>query len=138
MPTLISKAEGKKDKKGIAQSVNEISGYFSEQKADVCCVQELFNNTANALLEAEMQKIGYVATERVGKAGLSIFNGGARIFIKKELAQQVTSDECIYKNKIDYLVGADALTNKGVVHNSFINQDGTKTHILNTHLQALI
>lgn len=136
MPALISKAEGKKDKKGIAQSVKEISGYFAEQGADVCCVQELFDNTANALLEAEMQKIGYVATDRVGKAGLSIFNGGARIFIKKELAHQVTSDECIYKNKIDYLVGADALTNKGVVHNSFINQDGTKTHILNTHLQA--
>jgi hypothetical protein len=49
----------------------------------MCCVQELFDNTANQLMEAEMLKKGYVATDRVGRESTSFFNGGARTFVKK-------------------------------------------------------
>ena len=137
MPTLISVVEGKKTVGEITQTIHEITDYFIEKNADVCCVQELFDNTANQLMEAEMLQKGYVATARVGKTSLSIFNGGACTFVKKELAAlELTSYEYVYKNKIDYFVGADALANKGVTHTSFNNTDGTKSHIFNSHLQA--
>jgi hypothetical protein len=51
-------------------------------------------------------------------------------------ALELTSYEHVYKNKIDYLVGADALVNKGATHTSILHEDGTKTHVFNTHLQA--
>ena len=83
-----------------------------------------------------MLQRGYVASERVGAdAFISFLNGGVRTFVKRSLALDVATDEHVYKHKIDYFIGADALANKGVLHTSF-NKDGKRFHYLNTHLQA--
>lgn len=137
MHTLIGGVDGKKTVPEIAQVIHEVAQYFVEKNADVCCVQELFDNKANELIEAEMLQKGYVAAERVGKTSLAIFNGGVRTFVKKELVHlALTTSEYIYKNKIDYFIGGDALANKGMTHTGVNHADGAKTHIFNTHLQA--
>jgi exonuclease III len=137
MPLLLSKVEGKNTLDDITQAMHEIIDYFETEKPDVCCIQELFDNTANELMEAEMLQKGYVASDRVGSKSLPIFNGGVRTFVKKELATQgLTTYEHVYKNKIDYFIGGDALVKKGITHTCFNNTDGTKSHIFNTHLQA--
>lgn len=136
MHTLVSKIEGKRTSAELVSAVAELSDYFVSKNADVCCVQELFDEKANNLMEAAMLKKGYVATKRVGGSIVPYFNGGARTFIKKDLCYNLSQEQHVYHNKIDYFVGADALANKGVLHSSFKNKDGTKTHIFNTHLQA--
>ena len=138
MPTLISNVDDKIALIDIKRSVNEITNYFVAKDADVCCVQELFDNTANSLMEAAMRKKGYVGMERVGNRSLlslSFFNGGVRTFVKKTIANNLDEYEYIYKNKIDYFIGGDAIVNKGVIHTCF-TQDGKKHHIFNTHLQS--
>lgn len=136
MPLIIGGAVGKSTLAGITTSVSRIANYFAKLDADVCCVQELFDNTANQLLEKEMLKNGYVATNRVGSGALlSQTNGGARTFVKSSCAKNLTSHEHIYQNCIDYFIGGDATAHKGVVQTS-IEKDGHKYHILNTHLQA--
>lgn len=142
MPTLIIGIEGKQTTPEIQQAAINFANYFFEKNADVCCVQELFDNTANELLEEEMRKRGYEPTDRLNSdspLSVSFFNGGARTFVKKrELAPKLTTYEYVYKNKIDYFIGADALVNKGVTHTCIEDDDGTKpkVHIFNTHLQA--
>lgn len=136
MPQLIGGAEGKQTSDEIRAAVNEVVDYFDETQADVCCVQELFDNEANALLEQEMINKGYIATSRVGSEFLAIFNGGARTFVKRDHTTAKREHyEHIYSNKIDYFIGADALANKGVTHTPF-TKNGTNYHVFNTHLQA--
>ena len=136
MPAVMGGVEGKKTIAEIQQAVDNFTGYFQEKAADVCCVQELFNNDANRLMEESMLAKGYVATERVGSKPLfAHLNGGVRTFVKKELAQDLMCYEQIYQNKIDYFFGGDALVNKGVTQTCF-SKGGVKYHIFNTHLQA--
>lgn len=136
MPQLIGGAEGKQTSDEIRAAVSEVVNYFDKTQADVCCVQELFDNQANALLEQQMLERGYIATNRVGSEFLALFNGGARTFVKREHTQiKLEHSEHIYTNKIDYFIGADALANKGVTHTSF-TKDNTTYHVFNTHLQA--
>lgn len=135
MPQLIG-AEGKQNSDEITTAVGEIVSYFETTEADVCCVQELFDNEANALLEQQMREKGYIATNRVGSEFLAIFNGGARTFVKREhTAEKFEQAEHVYTNKIDYFIGADALAKKGVTHTSF-KKHNTNYHVFNTHLQA--
>jgi len=136
MPPVIATAENKKTPQDINDAVDKLSKYLASTEADVCCVQELFDNTANDLMIQRMHDKGYLATTRVGaNQFLSFLNGGVCTFVKKKYAQDLTSDEYIFQNAIDYLVGADAIINKGVTHSSF-TKAGVKHHIFNTHLQA--
>ncbi len=136
MPTLLAKAEDKKTSQGISESVDKIATYLASTEVDVCCVQELFDNTANQLMQQRMREKGYVATQRVGaNQFLSVLNGGVCTFVKEGIAHHLGSNEHIFQNSIDYFVGGDAIVNKGVNHTWF-TKDGIKHHIFNTHLQA--
>jgi endonuclease/exonuclease/phosphatase family metal-dependent hydrolase len=135
MPLIIGGVSGKSNVAEIKTAVTRISDYFLSINADVCCVQELFDNTANELLEKEMIEKGYVATDRVGASALSYTNGGARTFVKKNCANQLSTHQHIYQNTIDYFIGGDATAHKGVVQ-TCIEKDDLKYHVFNTHLQA--
>ena len=136
MPILIANAEDKKTSQGIIESVDKIATYLASTEADVCCVQELFDNTAYQLMQQRMRNKGYIATQRVGaNQFLSAFNGGVCTFVKEEIAGDLGSNEHIFHHSIDYFVGGDAIINKGVNHTWF-TKDGIKHHIFNTHLQA--
>jgi exonuclease III len=136
LPSIIGNTPGKNTIEGVTHSIQDFANYFAKTAADICCVQELFAGEANRLLEEEMLKRGYVACERVGSSSLiTALNGGVRTFVEKEIAQDLTTYEHIYQNKIDYFIGADALVDKGITHTSFI-KDGQKYHLFNTHLQA--
>jgi endonuclease/exonuclease/phosphatase family metal-dependent hydrolase len=137
MFTVVSTVDGKITLDELTQAILEFTNYFVEKNADICCVQELFDNVANELMEAEMLQKEYVATARVGSASFAFFNGGVRTFVKKEFANRIlTTYEYVYQNKIDYFLYADALVYKGVTHICFNNTDGGKSHIFNTHLQS--
>jgi endonuclease/exonuclease/phosphatase family metal-dependent hydrolase len=135
MPTSIIKIQGKYTPEELTKITGEIAEYFISKNADVCCMQELFDNTANSLLERAMLQKGYVATERLGNHFISQLNGGVRTFIKKELVGKLSTDECIYKEKIDYFIGGDAIVRKGITQTSF-TKNGVRHHVFNTHLQA--
>jgi endonuclease/exonuclease/phosphatase family metal-dependent hydrolase len=127
--------KGKKTRAEKQRAVTDVANYFLAKEADVCCVQELFDNEANKLMELAMLEKGYVAEERVGSKWLSVLNGGVRTFVKRDLARGFSNNEHIYTHKIDTLVGADALVNKGVLHTT-LNKKGKIYHVFNTHLQA--
>ena len=135
MPSIVGGVIGKTNFEEIKLTVNRISEYFKSINPDVCCVQELFDNNANRLLETEMFKNGYVATERIGESIIPYLNGGVRSFIKRDLAVQYSTHEYIYQNTIDYFIGCDALADKGIVQLS-VHKGGVRYHIFNTHLQA--
>lgn len=134
MPMLIG-VKGKNNCKDLKNSVSEISKYLIKQDVDVCCVQELFDNTANEQLADSLSAAGYLASERLEPSIIPFTSGGVRTFLKKEYTEQLVTYSHYYRSSIDYFIGADAIAHKGLIHTSFIKK-GVKYHIINTHLQA--
>lgn len=118
------------------QAILSFAGFFSASGADLCCVQELFDKDANLAMERAMNSRGYRATELLDRRSpSSIFNGGVRFFVKNGSIDSLQTRMHIYQHKIDYFIGADAITNKGASQVSF-SKNGKKYHVFNTHLQA--
>ena len=135
---IASEAKGKKFFDDLRPPVRDFTDYFLKENADVYCTQELFDNTANELLLAQMLKARYQASQRLNSTfSVPFFNGGVRTFVKQQIAEQgLTHHEYIYENKLDYFHKADAFVNKGLIHTCLKNKEGTTTHIINTHLQS--
>ncbi len=135
MPAIIG-IKGKSSFNEIKAAVAAIAAYLINQDPDICCVQELFDNSANELLAQILLEAGYLASYRLDPSIIPFTNGGIRTFIKKNYAKHDLSIyDYFYHNTIDYFIGADAIAHKGLLHTSFI-RGGVRYHIFNTHLQA--
>lgn len=140
MHRFIQTPLGKQNPEEVTQTAEAMADYFVSKEADICCVQELFDSKANEAFVAAMEKRGYVATSLLGASrSFQVFNGGVRSFVRRSMVKTDTIEHYHYyfKTSIDWLVGGDAVANKGVQH--FILQDqerSQKTHIFNVHFQA--
>jgi endonuclease/exonuclease/phosphatase family metal-dependent hydrolase len=135
IPLLIGGVVNKSNLVEIELAVSHIVSYFKSIDADVCCVQELFDDSANQMLEQKMAGHGYSASKRLHSSIIPFSNGGVRTFVKNQYAAGLAAYEYVYQNVIDYFIGADATVHKGIVHLSLLKH-GIKYHIFNTHLQA--
>lgn len=135
MHTLIGAEPGKSTKDDIINSAQTIAAYIHSTEADVCCVQELFDRSANQAMEIAMAEKGFRATDIMGGWPFFILNGGLRTFVKEGFADSFKTYQAVYRNKIDFFIGADAIINKGILQTR-LAKDGRVIHIINTHLQA--
>lgn len=118
------------------KTIEAIANYFNDNNADICCVQELFDNEANEALAEAMTKHGYHATDRLDRPTvITLFNGGVRCFVKNIDSPTLQTRMHFFTHKIDFFIGGDATANKGAEQISFDHQ-GHGVHIFNTHLQA--
>lgn len=133
--TFLIKIQAKTTYDELHEITQEFAKYFANKGADVCCLQELFDNTANSLIQQAMEHYGYAATNRLGDTFISQLNGGIRTFIKKDLAKQLDTGAYEFKEKIDYFINGDASARKGITRTSF-TAGSIRYHIFNTHMQA--
>lgn len=137
LPKLIADTIGKNTSEHIHHSAHLIADWLTRPEAqyDVICLQELFDSSATKIIEAELAKKGYQATERLGGAILGApTSGGVRIFARKGIIIEDKGGH-IYHHKVDYLRRGDAFVDKGLKH-ATINKNGQRYHVFNTHLQA--
>lgn len=128
---------GKNDANAISEASKRIAHFLSREHAtyDVICLQELFNNTANLVLEEELKKKGYIATKPVGGYLGSPLHGGIRIFYKQDVLGTDFKESYVYKHTVDTIKRGDAMVDKGIKHIK-LQKNGKTYHVFNTHLQA--
>lgn len=136
MPMFLG-AKGKGNLAELKQAVAAISSYLINSEVDICCVQELFDNSANELLTKSLLDAGFIASTRLEPSIVPLTNGGIRTFLKRGADSTImpVTHTYFYRNTIDYLVGADALVYKGIIHTPYL-KNGIRYHLFNTHLQS--
>lgn len=139
LPTITPSSALPSDKKTQAEiklAATKIAEFIGQktatEKLDVICLQEVFDVNAEKAIIENLKHKGFVATKRLGG---SIVGSGLITFCRRELRPNVELPNFLYTKKIDYLISADALSSKGVLHVQ-VTKDGKKYDVYNTHLQA--